>query len=135
MTIPRKVVKAVLARDNHRCVLASFGCLGEATVCDHRIGRGIGGNTALDVPEVLVAACVLCNSLKEDDAHFQRECARRGLKIRRSQSTTIDLERAGRIPVRYPDGSWWVLTRSERLPLRADEANELIALHGLERAS
>jgi hypothetical protein len=133
--IPRKVVNAVLERDKHQCVLRSFGCLGEATVADHRVGRGMGGNPRLDVAVNLVAACAICNGLKESDAHFRRECTRLGIHIARSQSTDIDLTAAGRIPVRYPDGSWWLLTDTTRLELRPDEVNELIALHGLERAS
>lgn len=135
MSIPRKVVKAVLERDNHQCVLRSFGCLGEAKYADHRVGRGMGGNPRLDVAVNLVAACAICNGLKESDQPFRRECTRLGLHIARSQSTDIDLERAARVPVRYPDGSWWLLTDTGRLPLRDDEVNELIALHGLERAS
>lgn len=133
--IPKKVKDAVLDRDSHRCVLRSFGCLGAATVADHRVGRGMGGNPRLDVPVNLVAACAVCNGLKESDAQFRRECTRAGIHIARSQSTIIDLERAARIPVRYPDGSWWLLTGAERHPMRADEVNELIALHGMEKVS
>jgi 5-methylcytosine-specific restriction endonuclease McrA len=130
--IPVKVKRAVLARDDHQCVLRSFGCTMQATDADHRVGRGMGGNPRLDVPVNLVAACRICNGLKEADALFARECRRRGLRIERSQSTATDLERAGRIPVQYPDGSWWLLTATGREQLRPDEVNELIALHGLE---
>lgn len=133
--IPRKVVNAVLARDEGRCVLRSFGCLGEASVADHRVGRGMGGNPRLNVAVNLLAACAICNGLKESDAQFRRECTRLGIHIDRSQSTALDLERAARIPVRYPDGTWWILTPTDRLELRPDEVNELIALHGMERAS
>jgi hypothetical protein len=132
--IPRKVVKAVLDRDGGMCVLASFGCLREGKHCDHRVGRGAGGNKALNVAVNLVAVCTICNSLKEDDAQFARECSRRGLNIRRSQSTATDLERAAAIPVCYPDGTWWVLTTDGRVQIRDDEAAELIALYGLDRA-
>jgi hypothetical protein len=93
----------------------------------------MGGGRGLDVPVNLVAACVLCNGLKEDDTQFQRECARRGLKIRRTQTTTQDLENAARIPVQYPDGTWWTLTGTTKRPLRADEANTLITRHGLDQ--
>lgn len=133
--IPAKVKRLVLERDDHQCVLRSFGCVGEARDADHRVGRGMGGNKRLDVPVNLVASCRICNGLKEDDAQFRRECTRRGIHIDRSQSTDRDLAQAANIPVRWPDGSWWVLTDTGRLLLRPDEANELIALHGLERAS
>jgi 5-methylcytosine-specific restriction endonuclease McrA len=108
--IPKSVKAAVLARDNNVCVLSSPHCLGTATDCDHRVGRGMGGNKRLDVPQNLLAVCRPCNSHKEDNADFGAECLARGIKIRRSQSTQIDLERCLSTPVIFPDGSSWFLT-------------------------
>ena len=108
--IPAKVKSAVLLRDFHQCVLASVHCLTTATDCDHRVGRGMGGNKALDVPHNLLATCRPCNSHKEDNAAFSAECVARGIKIRRSQSTQIDLERCLSTPVVFPDGTVFFLT-------------------------
>jgi len=108
--IPAKVKTAVLSRDLHQCVLGSVYCLTTATDCDHRVGRGMGGNKALDVPQNLLATCRPCNSHKEDNAAFSAECVARGIKIRRSQSTQIDLARCLSVPVIFPDGTSWFLT-------------------------
>lgn len=104
----KKLVQLVLNRDRV-CVIASPHCTGEPTVADHRVGRGMGGNPRLDVPENLVAACGVCNGLKEADVRVARDCLRRGVTLVRGRSTDDDLERCLRVGVRFPDGSRWLL--------------------------
>lgn len=106
--IAKKLVALVLARDG-LCVIASAHCTGEPTVADHRVGRGMGGNKRLNEPHVLVAACGVCNGLKESDLVVARDCASRGLSLPRGRSTDGDLELCARIPVVFPDGSRWLL--------------------------
>lgn len=108
--IPRPITSQVLTRDSFRCVLALNGCAGEATACDHRTGRGMGGNPKLDVVWNLVSACGLCNSLRESDADAAASLEARGIKLRRSASTARDLHVALTTPVRYPDGRLLFLT-------------------------
>jgi 5-methylcytosine-specific restriction endonuclease McrA len=110
VAIPKAVKEFVLDRDERVCVLRSAHCSYVATDCDHRVGRGAGGNKRLDVPQNLVACCRKCNSHKEDNADFGADCVARGIKIRRSQSTQIDLERCLSTPVIFPDGTSWFLT-------------------------
>lgn len=131
--IPSKIRALVLSRDNHLCVLTGPGCLVVATECDHRIGRGMGGNPRLNVPEGLVGACTPCNRMKESDARFARRCAGRGLKLRRTQSTARDLEILRVVPVRYVDG-WHKLTPDgHREPVLEAAAMELLDAYGLNR--
>lgn len=108
--IPRKIVAQVLERDKHRCVLNLDGCAGQATCADHRTGRGMGGNKALDVVFNLTASCSYCNSRRESDADAAAHLETRGIKLRRSASTTRDLHTALTTPVRYPDGRLLFLT-------------------------
>jgi hypothetical protein len=109
--IPKRLVRAVLQRDGI-CVIASPQCVGEPSCADHRVGRGMGGNPRLNVLVNLIAACGPCNSHKEDNADFAAKCIERGVTIRRSQSTQIDLSRAANMPVTYPDGRRWFLLDS-----------------------
>jgi hypothetical protein len=117
--IARKLTRLVLDRDRI-CVIASPWCTGVPSCADHRVGRGMGGNRRLDVPENLVAACGVCNGLKESDVRVARDCLRRGLLLNRGRSTTEDLVRCGRVPVVFPDGSRWVL-RSDGTRVPAGE--------------
>lgn len=70
----------------------------------------MGGNKALNVAHALVAACGVCNGLRESDASVAADCEQRGILIRRSQSTQIDLARCLSTPVTYPNGDKWFLT-------------------------
>lgn len=106
--IPKRVVRLVLERDGV-CMISSRFCTGTPTVADHRVGRGMGGNKALNVPHALVAACGVCNGVRESDADVAAECERRGILIRRSQSTARDLAIARSTPVTAPDGRMWFL--------------------------
>jgi hypothetical protein len=103
--IPRGTVVLVLARDNYRCVLALPGCLGEATVADHRANRGAGGSKVLDNPSCLIAACALCNGAKED-AHGSVlvELRVRGVRVLKAGTNHATAARCRVTPVLYPDG-------------------------------
>lgn len=103
--IARRAVLLVLARDNYRCVLALPGCLGEATICDHRANRGAGGSKVLDSPSCLIAACALCNGAKED-AHgaVLAELRVRGVRVLKAGTNHATAARCRVTPVLYPDG-------------------------------
>lgn len=114
MPIPKRLVQRVLERDGGMCVLSSRFCLGEATVADHRVNRGMGGLKGLDRVELLVSACSVCNGLKESDPEFAAVCRERGLKISPSQSSAQDARIAALTPVEYPDGVLYWLTADGR---------------------
>lgn len=120
--IPKRIVTEVLTRDKHTCVLNLPGCAGEATICDHRTGRGMGGNKRLDVVYNLTAVCWSCNSLRESDADAAASLEARGIKLRRSASTIRDLHVALTTPVRYPDGRLLFLTVMGGLSESSDPA-------------
>lgn len=108
--IPKKIVAQVLERDPW-CVIQGPNCTGRSEVADHRVGRGAGGSKNLDVVFNLIGACVIDNSWKEDCVGDDRtELEQRGIRIRRSASTTRDLHTALTTPVRYPDGRLLFLT-------------------------
>lgn len=113
--IPRPMVEKVLSRDGHACVLRLEGCLGTASVADHRVNRGHGGSKVLNNPANLIAACGLCNGAKEDATDEVRaELVRRGLRVKPDRTHQASLLRATLTPVEYPDGSEWWLTRDGR---------------------
>jgi len=130
VSIPRKVVAAVLARDNHRCVIAGPHCTGLATVGDHRAGRGAGGSKVLDIPENLLAVCPLCNGGKEDaDGPYRAQLVARGIRVQKRATNAQTAERCVNIPVQYADG-WHYLEGVVRVPVNAHTAVELMVLLG-----
>jgi hypothetical protein len=119
--VKKKLVDLIIQRDRV-CVIASPHCTGEPTVADHRVGRGMGGNPRLNVPENLVAACGVCNGLKESDVRVARDCLHRGLLLSRGRTTADDLTKCLRLPVTFPDGSRWLLTADgHRVPADRSE--------------
>src|SRR5690606_30765889 len=129
--IPPKTRNLVLERDHHLCILNGPHCLRTATTCDHRMGRGMGGNPHLNVPEDLVGACVVCNDEKETVAEVARKLAGRGLKVRRTQSAARDLRVLRDVPVLFADG-WHQLTPDgDRVPVLEATALELLAAYGM----
>ena len=104
--IPKRVVAVVLERDNHECVINGPFCTGEATVADHRANRGAGGSKVLDDPRNLIAACTICNGLKEDaDGNYRGELLRRGIRVEKTSTNHATLTRCAYTPVVYPDGT------------------------------
>lgn len=108
--IPLKLKLLVLERDGHVCVLQLPGCRWEATVADHRAGRGMGGSETLNAPECLVAACGLCNGNREDSTGAERQSLiDRGIYIRKDSTNAKTRARCANTPVKYPDGEWYLL--------------------------
>lgn len=108
--IPASMTRGVLDRDKGVCVLQLPGCLGEATVADHRANRGAGGSKVLNDPACLVAACVLCNGAKEDT--YGEHLARLrlfGLRVWKAATNAATVVRCRETPVTYPDGTVWKL--------------------------
>ena len=110
MAIPKPIVAKILERDNYSCVLNLPGCLGEATVADHRANRGAGGSKQLNNPACLIAACVLCNGAKEE-AHGEYLARLRvfGLRVLKAATNYETVHRCIDTPVTYPDGSTYKL--------------------------
>ena len=105
---PKKIVALVLDRDGGLCVLRiSPDCLGDASCADHRANRGHGGakNRVLDQPSNLIAACGVCNGLKEEAGKGMRaELERRGVRLKSDSLHAKTALRALVTPVEYPDG-------------------------------
>ena len=105
MSIPRKLVQQVLTRDGGFCLLALPGCLGEATVADHRANRGAGGSKVLNDPRALIAACGPCNGAKEDSTgQLRLNLAERGLIVPKAATNQQTLTRCAHTPVERLDG-------------------------------
>jgi len=130
MTMSRKLVVAVLVRDNHRCVIAGPHCTRVATIADHRANRGSGGSKALNIPENLIAACPICNGLKEDaDVPYRAELVARGIRVQKRATNAQTAERCVNIPVQYADG-WYRLEGAVRVPVNPHTAVEYMVLLG-----
>ena len=115
MSIPARMTRAVLDRDDHLCVIAGPGCLGTATEADHRANRGAGGSTVLDDPCVLVAACGICNGRKATVHGAERQrLIDRGVIVEKAATNASTLTRCTLTPVIYPDGTTYWLTRDGR---------------------
>lgn len=111
--IPKKTVALVIQRDGGFCMLRiSPECLGDASVADHRANRGHGGakNRVLDQPSNLIAACGICNGMKEDAGKGMRaELERRGVRLKSDSLHAKTALRALVTPVEYPDGKFYLL--------------------------
>lgn len=120
VSIPRRLVQQVIDRDGGWCLLTGPHCLGEATVADHRVNRGMGGSKALNVPENLIAACTVCNGWKETAYQLELNALiASGLRIHRAATVEATLQRCRETPVQGLDGEWWFLlpdgTRKEAI--------------------
>lgn len=110
VSIPRRMVRQVLERDQGFCLLTGPFCLGEATVADHRVNRGMGGSKALNTPENLIAACTVCNGWKETAYALELNgLIASGLRIHRASTVQATLQRCRETPVQGLDGQWWYL--------------------------
>lgn len=110
VSIPRRLVRQVIERDQGWCLLTGPDCLGEATTADHRANRGMGGSKALNVPENLIAACHVCNGWKETAYAMELNgLIAAGLRIHRAATVQATLERCRETPVQGLDGEWWYL--------------------------
>ena len=121
---PKRLLKALDARDGRKCMWHGAGCAHDILVPQHRANRGMGGRPSLMVLPNLLWVCSPVNAWMESMASWAAEARARGIKI----STHADPEQ---VPVRYVDG-WFLLTGNRRDKLTPDEAAELRALHGME---
>lgn len=102
--------RAVFERDSHRCVAAGAGPCGGPLTIQHAVARGMGGSAKFDGPEYLRTFCLDHNVRETSSADFSRLCERHGWRVPRLGYPDVD-EVITRIPVRYPDGTWWLLDR------------------------
>ena len=95
----------VIARDGGSCVpqITCRGLWVPRLVFGHRVNRAMGGSRLpwINLPSNAVACCDTCNHALEDDARPDWYAA--GWKVRHGVTHPRD------VPVRYPDGSWWLL--------------------------
>ena len=111
--IPKRMTEMVLRRDGEVCQLNLPGCTYRATVADHRANRGMGGSNVLDNTVNLVAACGLCNGLKETlSGPLLDDLKRRGLRLPRAGTNAETLLFASDSHVKYRDGEWYRLDNS-----------------------
>lgn len=108
--LPRKIFDAIYERDQHFCLLALPGCLGEGGVADHRANRGMGGSQLLSHGAALVLACAICNGRKAD-AHALTlfDLEERGLWVRPAATHAKTLQRVLSTPVTDLEGRRWLL--------------------------
>lgn len=108
--IPKRLSELVLSRDGHVCQLNLIGCTYVATVADHRANRGMGGSPKLNNAVNLIAACQMCNGLKETlTGEALNDVKRRGLRLVHASTPEQTLEYAGDTPVKYRTGDWYYL--------------------------
>jgi len=131
--VPTTRRDAVIARDLGKCVIAGPGCMGDATLADHRANRGMGGSKVLNDMVCLIAACVICNGLKEDaDGPYRARLVARGVRVEKDSTNKKTLERCQRVYVLYADG-WHQLVGVERNPVNEHTAVEYMVLTGAIR--
>ncbi|MFL2002278.1 HNH endonuclease [Microbacterium sp. A1-JK] len=111
MTVTVNDKKDVIARDGGFCLLALAHCTGEAQTADHRANRGQGGaGDVLDGGENLVAACAICNGMKEvATGRTRNDLIQRGLRVLPASTHAKTALRVRLTPVQTLDGSWWSL--------------------------
>lgn len=108
--ISKRLTALVLSRDGNVCQLNLPGCTYTATVADHRANRGMGGSDILDNTVNLIAACGLCNGLKETvSGPLLDELKRRGLRLVRAGTNAQTLLYASDSYVQYRSGDWYRL--------------------------
>ena len=126
--IPKSTVASVIERDGGICVLQiSDDCLGVASCADHRANRQSGGakHRVLDQPSNLIAACGICNGLKEQaKGDLLADLIRRGVRLLQDSTHRKTALRAIVTTVIYPDGREFYLlddyTREEVDRVRSD---------------
>ena len=106
MSTPKRVLKAIEARDGHECAWHGESCGTDTLVPQHRQG-GMGGSRTKHRLSNVIWLCSLLNGDIEAVAELAAEARRRGIKI--SQHTDPCL-----IPVEYPDGRYWLTDDGRR---------------------
>lgn len=95
----QKLRGQVFIRDWGRCVVCGVTLNPNAWECHHRQFKSRGGK---DVPQNLIACCLMCHVpvIHEGDAAL---ASAMGWAVSAYSDPRT-------IPVRYPDGRWWLLT-------------------------
>jgi len=85
VALPKKLVKALQARDSHcwHC-----GADGDVLVPHHRKNRGAGGSKLLDTLDNVVLVCAAWNGLMESDAASAEKARQLGHKLRSWQDVS-----------------------------------------------
>lgn len=79
MTVPKKLLAGLDARDGHRCAMC--GTESDTLVPHHRANRGMGGRKSLDRLSNLVWLCSGENGLVESDPEMAAIARAKGIKI------------------------------------------------------
>lgn len=106
---PRRVLKAIEARDGHVCVWHGESCGTDTLVPQHRAG-GMGGSRTKHRLSNVVWLDSLMNGLIESDPEMAAEARRRGIKISQHDDPR-------HVTVTYPDGVFWLTDDGRRLPV------------------
>lgn len=110
---PRRVLRAIEARDGHVCAWHGESCGTDTLVPQHRQG-GMGGSRTKHRLSNVIWLCSLQNGLIESDPAEATAARDRGIKI--SQHTDPCL-----VPVDFPDGLFWLTDDGRRV--RDDEVS------------
>lgn len=126
--VPKRVLRALDARDGHACSWHWAGaCDTDTLVPHHRMNRGHGGSRNGDVLSNLVWLCSGMNGLIESDAELARRARRRGIKVPRNG--WFD---AADVPILHAVHGWCVLTVDGRAePVSEGFAHESLEAYGL----
>jgi len=124
---PKRLLRALDARDGHLCAAHGTFCSAEKLVPQHRGNRGMGGRPSAMSTENLVWLCSSLNGEIESDPSAADGARHWGWKI----SSFAD---PAQVPVLIC-GVWYLLVGDIRQPLRDDEAVELRALYGMEASA
>lgn len=117
MTTPKRLLKALDARDGHQCAWHPVGmCDPETLVPQHRAGRGAGGRPSLNRMSNLIWLCLL-NGLIESDALLADLARDRGVKLRSHDEPSL-------MPIRHAVHGLVLLHDDDRppTPISEDEA-------------
>lgn len=82
-TVTKKEFQKYLQRDFNRCY--HCGINGDTLVPQHRLGRGMGGSKARDVPSNIITLCSYYNGLIEQDSSEKMRALKLGWALRSYQ--------------------------------------------------
>ena len=131
MTTPKRLLKALDARDGHQCAWHPVGmCDPDTLTPQHRANRGHGGRPSLHRLSNLVWLCSRLNGAVESDALTAEVARDRGVKVRSHDDPA-------RVPIRHAVHGLVLLTDDgPPTPITEEEALRRIELGRLyEEAS
>ena len=102
LTVTKAQFLKYLKRDFHRCY--HCGVIDDTLIPQHRLGRGMGGSKARDVPSNIITFCSYYNGLIESDASERLRAEKLGWSLKSWQD-----------PAKSPvfcmtTGEWYVLS-------------------------